>query len=118
MNMSNHPTHLPRKGGYLNVVLTANAVLLGALLFTQARAGSTAPIALGSTAFAQPPEETDLNARVSAAEQRKDMIAELRNISQRLANIESRFKGALPVKVTEMPQGAGAGKAPTPVPSK
>lgn len=116
MGMTNAHTQSPaRRGGYLNFILTVNAVALGVLLFTQAHPASAPALSLGSTALAGPPEETDLNARVSAAEQRKEMIAELRNISQRLSNIEGRFKGALPVKVVEMPREAAA-QRPAPVP--
>jgi len=120
MSMNNaHPVASgnPRpRAGYLNLVLTANAVLLGFLLAGQARPQAATALGLQSTAVAGPPEETDLNARVSAAEQRKDMIAELRTMNQRIAGLEGKFKGALPVKVVEMPREGNA--KPVPVPPK
>ena len=118
MGMTNAHTQSPaRRGGYLNFILTVNAVALGVLMFTQARPAAAPALNLGSTAMAGPPEDSDLNARVSAAEQRKEIIAELRNISQRMSNIESRLKGTLPVKVVEMPREASAQRTvPAPVP--
>lgn len=119
MSMTTAHTGAPRsRGGYLNIVLTANAVLLGLLLFNQARPSAPSPVDLGSTALAGPPEETELNARVSAADQRKDIIAELRSINQRLTSLDSKFKGAVPVKVVEMPRDGGGKPVPVPAPSK
>lgn len=112
MTMNNAPTGAPRtRGAFLNLVLTANAVLLGLLLVGQvAPAGRALP---GGTALAGPPEDTELNSRVSAAEQRKDIIAELRSLNQRLTSLDARFKGAVPVKVVEMPR---ENSKPAPVP--
>lgn len=83
---------------YLNSVLTAIAVLLGVIALK--------PAELSSTALAQPAIKTPADAgdteRTNAAEQRKTMIAELKNMSKRVEKIESMLtKG---IKVTEMPE--------------
>ncbi len=113
-----HPGAPRSRGGYLNLVLTANAVLLGLLLASQARPESAGTPGLASAALAGPPEENELNARVSAAEQRKEMIAELRSMNQRLGALEGRFKGPLAVKVVEMPRENGGKPTPVPAPPK
>jgi len=61
--------------------------------------------ALVSEAVAQQGPRTSVEdgALVSAAEQRKVMISELRNVSARLERVETALKGSLSVKVTEMP---------------
>lgn len=83
---------------YLNGVLTAIAVLLGVIALK--------PAELSSTALAQPavksPADTGDTALTNAAEQRKVMITELKNLSKRVEKVESMLtKG---IKVTEMPE--------------
>ncbi|MEK6703457.1 MAG: hypothetical protein AABZ53_14445 [Planctomycetota bacterium] len=83
---------------YLNGVLTAIAILLGVIALK--------PVELTSTAMAQPatksPADTGDTALTNAAEQRKVMIAELKNMGKRLERVEAALvKG---VKVTEMPE--------------
>ena len=85
-----------RRLGYQNAALTAIAILLGLNLVNGN--GVTAP----SSASAQP--ETDTGGLISAGEQRKVMIAELKAISARLDRIDSKLSGGgVNVKVTDMP---------------
>lgn len=104
MDMDSFHTGAPqkRRGTYLNAILTANAVLLGLVLVGNAPRGTASPAE--SAALAQPPEDGDLSARISAADQRKQIIAELQSISAKMAMLEGRLKGPLTVKVVEMPK--------------
>ena len=93
--------HNTRRTGYLNGILTVIAVLL-ALQLVDRQVGLTAP----SPASAQvQPEDpaTSAQSLVSASEQRKQMIAELRRIAGRIERIESKISAGLSVRVTEMP---------------
>jgi hypothetical protein len=86
-----------RRLGYQNAALTAIAVLLGLNLVNGN--GVTAP----SSASAQPENES-VGGLISASEQRKVMIAELKSISSRLERIDSKLAaGGVAVKVTDMP---------------
>lgn len=80
---------------YTNVALTVIAVLLGVNVLK--------PPA-GAEAMAQPAANSasDDKGMASAIEQRKQMIAELKNLSKRVEKIESILtKG---IKVSEMPE--------------
>ncbi|MCA9288394.1 MAG: hypothetical protein KDA05_07410, partial [Phycisphaerales bacterium] len=114
---------------YTNGVLTAIAALLGLNLAGQAldRGHSLAPEA--GIAQAQPeqyrrdgsanPRPTGVSTDptqgglISAAEQRKLMLAELRNVVTRLSSIEQQLASGISVTVTDMPpvemQGGQAG---------
>lgn len=100
-----------RRVGYLNVVLTAIAVLLTLLVLDGHAARG---VSAASSARAQGPGSDDPHASaqalVSASEQRKLMIAELRKIGTRMERIESKLTGVVSVKVTEMPSQKGDGK--------
>lgn len=94
-----------RRGTYLNAVLTANAVLLGLVLVGNAPSGRAPSAPLESAAQAQPPaDENETTGRVNPADQRKQMISELQNISAKMAALEARLKGPITVKVVEMPR--------------
>jgi hypothetical protein len=76
-------------------------ILLGAVLCLMGyNALSQTGVGTASTAFAQPSGEEGL---VSAAEQRKVMIAELRSLSSRIERVESVLAKGISVKVTDMP---------------
>jgi hypothetical protein len=77
-----------------NILLGAIACLLGFNALSQVG------VSTASTAFAQPGGEEGL---VSAAEQRKVMIAELRTLSSRIERVESLLAKGINVKVTDMP---------------
>lgn len=95
---------------YLNVVLTANALLLGAVAAGLLLNGGAS---LQNAAMAQPGMlagagdrdygTEDPSGRVSAAEQRKTMIAELKAMTSRLDRIEGALHRELTVKVSSMP---------------
>jgi hypothetical protein len=95
-----------RRAKYLNAVLTVNAVLLSALVADRLLGGDQKgldTVLAPAPASAQPDTE-GTGGLVSAADQRKAQIAELRKISSRLDKIESRLAAGLNVKVTEMPE--------------
>jgi hypothetical protein len=93
----------PRRLGYLNAVLTVIAVMLGLLVADRLVVAPPAAEAV------QPAGRTDQPGRgaglVSAADQRKAMLTELRKMSTKLDQLEKTIKsGGLSVKVTEMPE--------------
>lgn len=79
---------------YTNVALSAIAVLLGVIALGQGQGGA-------STALAQPSSGED--GLVSAAEQRKVMISELRQLNTRVEHLDTAMARAINVKVLEMP---------------
>lgn len=98
---------IPNAGGrtYTNSVLTVVAVLLGFNLL--ARSGDR-PAFVG-VSEAQVSTLDDTGGRISAAEQRKQIIAELQNVGRRVEHLESMLSKGLSVKVTEMPAVRMAG---------
>lgn len=88
---------------YTNLALTGVAVLLGAI----ALGGRPLP-ALESAAAAQPEsgvynDGNEPTGLVSAAEQRKIMINEMRQISARIERLETALNKGINVRVKEMP---------------
>ncbi len=107
MTMDQHNSSAPsaRRSSYLNAVLTVIAVLMAITLLDRhvAPALWTGP----SSAMAQPGsgEEggTDGTGLISAGEQRKQMLAELRRMNMKLDKIETKINAGVSVKVTDMP---------------
>ncbi len=98
--MSTHHTSSGART-YTNAMLTVIAILLGVAVLDRA---ATDPVV--ARAHAQPGAATatdDSTGLVSAAEQRKIMIAELRQISNRLDKLDGAMSRVLNVKVVEMP---------------
>lgn len=89
-----------RTRGYTNGVLTVIAVVLG--LNVAVNLGDSRSILPAAAAQPTGPEGPDTGL-ISAAEQRKVMIAELRRLSVRMERIEAKLNSGLSVKVTEMP---------------
>jgi hypothetical protein len=89
---------------YSNVVLTVIAGLLSVIALDARRPDS----ALVQSASAQSAGDPETGGLVSAADQRKQIIAELRTVSGRLEKIESVLRGEIKVKVTEMPESKSA----------
>ena len=85
----------PGQRRYTNAILTVVACLLGVNALNQAG------VSFVSTAQAQLSGGEE--GMVSAAEQRKVMIAELRQMSSRLERMESTMAKGLSVKVIDMP---------------
>lgn len=87
---------------YTNVALTLIAGILAVQVLNQPGLGGLLP-----QASAQPSETEfspdDPSGRISAAEQRKQMIAELRGMSARLDRVEAALTRGVSVKVTDMP---------------
>lgn len=83
---------------YQNIALTVIAGLLALNTF-----GSGRNALLGSAHAQQGGPEPVESGMVSAAEQRKQMIAELKAQSVRLERIESALARGVNVKVTDMP---------------
>jgi hypothetical protein len=102
------PTNMPATTRsqrlYTNAALTIIAGLLGVIaldrsgpLVSQANAQQHQPATHGGG-----DDEADAG-RVSAADQRKVIIAELRNLSSRVDHLEGTLSKGISVKVTEMP---------------
>lgn len=92
---SNHRRPIPANG-----LLLVVAAMLGVLILD--RIDERALRGHGSVAMASSqPEAT--GSLISAADQRKQIIAEVRAISQRLASMEQRLAKPIQVKVIEMP---------------
>jgi len=86
--------------GYTNTVLTAIAVLLAVLVLDN-NAGMVGPI---STASAQSRSTTQhTGGLVSAADQRKTMIAEMGEMNGRLERIERALAKGLNVRIMNAP---------------
>ena len=85
---------------YTNAALTVIAVMLTLLVGERFASKSV----VGGTAEAAPADEATAGL-VSAGEQRKQMIAELRSMNARIDKLTSSIKNPMPVKVTEMPPG-------------
>lgn len=88
---------------YLNGILTANAILLGLLALNGMGLSFTS---LSRAEGEQPrANEADEGGRISAAEQRKTMIAQLATLTQKVERLESMIAKGVPVRVLEMPAG-------------
>lgn len=95
----------PASRTYTNVVLTVIAGLLALMVLARPDAPAVSTASAQNAAqpeMADPPGE-DAAGRISAAEQRKVMIAELRNIGARLERLESSLSRVVNVKVVDMP---------------
>jgi hypothetical protein len=96
-----------RRANYLSGILTVNAILLTALVADRLLGGE--PHGLGAAlspapAVAGQPDTSEAGGLVSAADQRKVMIAELRKLGGRLEKIEAKLSSGISVKVTDMPE--------------
>ena len=115
--MQDHPISNVRHSGgrtYTNVALTAIAAMLGIQIFAPSAAQMLVPQLASAHAQvaevkgsddAERPAALD-NTLISASEQRKVMIAELRTISHRLERVEMAVKGTITARVIEMPASA------------
>lgn len=121
-NETNNPSEKrfawPRISGraYTNGVLTVVAAILAGHMMSPAfgdggvvgvggggGGGAPAPARSGGSMPVNGSNESDMGDRISAAEQRKMMIAELRNISARMDRIEAKLSEGINVRVTDMP---------------
>ncbi|HYF13499.1 MAG TPA: hypothetical protein VD971_00350 [Phycisphaerales bacterium] len=106
MNQPAVPANSARRA-FTNGVLTTIAGLLAFNVYTQSsRSGGVtgeafAQGSVGVVGEAQPSD--DAKGLVSAADQRKSMINELRELNARLERMESVMERGLNVKVTSMP---------------
>lgn len=91
-----HPGRLMNTNALTAVV----AIMLGVLVLDRVEQRGVQGSGQAAHASDQPEAGGSL---ISAAEQRKQMIVELRNISQRLAAVEQRLAKPIQVKVIEMP---------------
>lgn len=109
--MSQHQNDTkPTRRNYTNGVLTAIAALLGVIVLQQANTTGTQGAALAQVGIVGEKTATEDAATglISAAEQRKAIISELKSVNDRLAAIEGALAKGINVKVTSMP----AQKAP------
>jgi len=111
----NHNTTRPTNGrGYLNAVLTANAVLLGVI----ALGGLGVNVGFSSVSNAQTGVSEGTENMISAAEQRKSMVTELRGISARLDKIDATLAKGVNVTVKNFPANFGKDGDKTDAPSE
>lgn len=109
--MENQRPITTRRVASVNVMLTVIAVLLALLLADrQGVAGWLAPPGARAQASASDDPQASAQALVSASEQRKIMIAELKRLAGKLDRIEAKLNAGISVKVTEMPAQKGDGK--------
>lgn len=110
MSASTRPAATPPNASrrYLNVVLTANALLLGVLAL-HAMGLSFTSDALAQTSSPRS-NDADDGGRISAAEQRKTMIAQLSTLTQKVERMEHVLSRGVNVRVVEMPAGFAGGK--------
>lgn len=91
--------------------IVGGAVVAGVLSLTGGTT-SIGPAAAQAQPAGQPGESEDANGRISAADQRKEMISQLRNLSVRMERIEALLSRGINVKVTQMPASSGDDAAP------
>ena len=92
-----------RKRGYTNLMLTVVAAMLALNLADRATSPGGSIASVATTAQAGPPgggPET----LVSAAQQRKMMISEIKSLSERVDRLDKALRAGISVKVTEMPK--------------
>ncbi len=90
---------------YTNLALSACAVLLGVIAFQMAGGqGSQAQAQVGIVG--ERPTAAPQDGLVSAAEQRKAIIMEIRSLSERVERMQSVLEKGISVKVTSMPASA------------
>jgi hypothetical protein len=92
----------------LQMLLTVNTALLG-LLVADRLFGGVADLIPGPAQAhaygpAPAPDEPNTGGMISAAEQRKTIIAELQNLARKLDRVDAAVRGTVNVKVTEMPK--------------
>lgn len=97
--------------GYQNLMLTLLVAGVGVLILDRAPS-SAAPLGV-STALAGPPEDdaSDPSGRTSAAEQRKQIIAELKALNTKVGQLDATIRKG--IKITDMPQVKDSGAVPT-----
>lgn len=107
MNTQDQPAAV-RPQSYLNLVLTVIAVMLGLLVLGQYGTPTAAQSGVTTTTHAAGGPDADdgpgPDGRISAAEQRKVMIAELRTMSKKIDQMQDLMAKGLNVKVTQMPE--------------
>jgi hypothetical protein len=99
-----HENKIVRRS-YTNGVLTAIAALLGVIVLQQTNSTGPQGAALAQVGVVgeQVPSEGAATGLISAAEQRKAIISELKTMNDRLTAIEGALAKGINVKVTSMP---------------
>ncbi len=90
-----------RKRSYSNLMLTVIAGLLALNLVDRATTPGSGLGSVGAEAQAQSGPGENM---VSAAQQRKLMISELKSLSERVDRLDKTVRAGINVKVTEMPR--------------
>jgi hypothetical protein len=91
-----------RRRGYSNLMLTMIAALLAINLVDRATSTEGSIAGVATQAHAQ--QNQPGGELVSAAQQRKMMIAEIRSLSERVDRLDKTVRAGINVKVTEMPR--------------
>jgi len=89
---------------HIHFLAAAGVLALGLVAVWNTSRGGVAGAGPGVSLASEQPADDTPDGRVSAAEQRKVMIAELKNISSRLDRIDAAMAKGLSVRVTEMPE--------------
>lgn len=95
-----------RSGKYSNGVTTVLVALLGLMVVERVTTGPSGGVVASLTtprAAQAGPDDEPSAGLVSAADQRKLMLAELKRLSAQLDRLESRLASGINVKVTDMP---------------
>jgi len=92
----------PRRTRYTDALLTVIAVLLGILAIDGMGGVTSSAVASGPPG--QSAKKIPGTGLVSAADQRKMIIAELKSMSGRIEKLEGLLNKGIAVKVTEMPE--------------
>jgi hypothetical protein len=90
---------------YTNAVLTGIGVLLGVIALNVSGAGSARTADAQVGVVGQRPAAVQTDGLVSAAEQRKQIHAELRAMNEKIDRIQTTLEKGLNVRVTSMPAG-------------
>lgn len=101
IDVMNTQRHVARRPDPSTVLMAVIAVMLGYLVLDRVDARGVS--GRGAAAVASGSQPDGQSGLISAADQRKQMIAELKLISQRIDAVERRLAKPLQVKVLEMP---------------
>jgi len=93
------PTSFLASRTFTSVAITATACVLALTMVSEGDENAN----VEAVAAAQQPSDDGEQGRISAAEQRKQIIAELKAVQTRMERLESLIAKGISVRVTEMP---------------
>lgn len=113
----NHATATNAGRTYTNAVLTGIGVLLGVIALNVSGAGSARTADAQVGVVGQRPAAAQSDGLVSAAEQRKQIHAELRAMNEKVDRLQATLEKGLNVRVTSMPAGDAPESKPSTAPA-